>query len=55
MNPNLPRTILLALLAFSGGPPIGGDVDWLHTVYMVLAIAILFVTLLPTVRNAYKT
>ncbi|MDB5241022.1 MAG: hypothetical protein JWP57_1647 [Spirosoma sp.] len=29
-------------------------VDWLHTVYMFLAIAILFVALLPTVRSVYK-
>ncbi|GAB3742054.1 hypothetical protein [Spirosoma lituiforme] len=29
-------------------------VNWLHTVYMVLAIAILFVALLPTVRSLYK-
>lgn len=29
-------------------------VDWLHTLYMFLAVAILFVALLPTVRNAYK-
>lgn len=29
-------------------------VGWLHTFYMVLAIAILFVALLPTVRIVYK-
>ncbi len=29
-------------------------VDWLHTVYMFLAVAILFVALLPTVRMRYK-
>ncbi|GAB2583729.1 hypothetical protein [Spirosoma areae] len=29
-------------------------VDCLHTVYMFLAIAILFVALLPTVRSMYK-
>lgn len=29
-------------------------VDWLHTFYMALAITILFVALLPTVRIAYK-
>ena len=29
-------------------------VDWLHTLYMLLAVAILFVALLPTVRSVYK-
>ncbi|GAB3643636.1 hypothetical protein GCM10027423_42730 [Spirosoma arcticum] len=29
-------------------------VGWLHTLYMFLAIAILFVTLLPTVRSVYR-
>ncbi|MBC8152612.1 MAG: hypothetical protein H7Z72_06850 [Bacteroidetes bacterium] len=29
-------------------------VDWLHTLYMFLAIAILFVALLPSVRSGYK-
>ena len=29
-------------------------VGWLHTIYMVLAVAILFVALLPTVRALYK-
>ena len=29
-------------------------VDWLHTFYMFLAIAIIFVALLPAVRNLYK-
>ena len=29
-------------------------IGWLHTFYMVLAIAILFVALLPTVRIVYK-
>lgn len=29
-------------------------VDWLHTLYMFLAIAILFVALLPTLRTLYK-
>ncbi|MGY3090894.1 hypothetical protein ACVWYF_003958 [Hymenobacter sp. UYAg731] len=29
-------------------------VNWLHTVYMVWAIAILFVALLPSVRRRYK-
>ncbi len=29
-------------------------VHWLHSVYMFLAIAILFVALLPQVRNHYK-
>ncbi|GAB3642654.1 hypothetical protein GCM10027423_32900 [Spirosoma arcticum] len=29
-------------------------VDWLHTFYISLAIAILFVALLPTVRSVYK-
>ncbi len=29
-------------------------VNWLHTLYMFLAIAILFVALLPQVRNLYK-
>ncbi len=29
-------------------------VNWLHTVYMFLALAILFVALLPTVRSGYK-
>lgn len=29
-------------------------VSWLHTVYMLLAVAILFVALLPQVRNLYK-
>jgi len=30
------------------------DVDWLHTFYMFYAIAIIFVSLLPKVRNLYK-
>ena len=30
------------------------DVHWLHTFYMFFAIAILFVALLPQVRNFYK-
>lgn len=29
-------------------------VGWLHTFYMFLAIALLFVALLPSVRNVYK-
>lgn len=29
-------------------------VNWLHTVYMFLAVAILFVALLPTVRALYR-
>lgn len=29
-------------------------VNWLHTVYMFLGVAILFVALLPAVRNLYK-
>lgn len=29
-------------------------VDWLHTVYMFLAVAILFVALLPAIRTLYK-
>ena len=29
-------------------------VSWLHTFYMILAMVILFVTLLPTVRDLYK-
>jgi magnesium-transporting ATPase (P-type) len=29
-------------------------VNWLHNFYMILAIAILFVALLPQVRNHYK-
>jgi hypothetical protein len=29
-------------------------VHWLHTLYMFLAIAIIFVALLPQVRNLYK-
>jgi len=28
--------------------------NWLHGFYMFLAVAILFVTLLPQVRSAYK-
>ena len=31
-----------------------GSVHWLHSFYMLLAIAILFVALLPKVRNHYK-
>lgn len=29
-------------------------VSWLHTTYMFLAMVIIFVALLPTVRNSYK-
>ena len=29
-------------------------VDWLHTFYMFLAVVIIFVALLPAVRNLYK-
>ena len=31
-----------------------GAVHWLHTLYMFLAVAILFVALLPQVRSQYK-
>ena len=29
-------------------------VGWLHTIYMMLAVKILFISLLPTVRSCYK-
>ncbi len=30
------------------------DVHWLHTFYMLLAVIIIFIALLPQVRNLYK-
>lgn len=29
-------------------------INWLHTFYMLLAVAIIFVALLPQIRNKYK-
>lgn len=29
-------------------------INWLHTFYMLLAVAIIFIALLPAVRNLYK-